>query len=89
MAGDFYTDEEVDALCDGLTQNAAKVRHLREVCKLRVDRKPNGRPLAWRPDPAPEQNRPPEPAEPAAVGVGLQRWQAQRRERRGTKAQGR
>lgn len=58
MHGEFYTDAEVDAMTDGLEQNAAKIRYLRTVCKLRVDRKPNGRPLAWRPDPAaaPAQN---------------------------------
>lgn len=41
------TDAEVDALCDGLQQNAAKVRHLQEL-GLTVSRKPNGRPLVMR-----------------------------------------
>lgn len=41
------TDEEVDALCAGLTQNAAKVRYLRRM-GLRVERRPNGRPLVAR-----------------------------------------
>jgi len=41
------SDEEVDAICCGLTQNAAKVRHLRRL-GLRVDRRPNGRPLIAR-----------------------------------------
>lgn len=41
------TDDEIDRLCDGLTQNAAKVRHLRSL-GLRVDRRPNGRPLVSR-----------------------------------------
>ena len=48
MSGDYYTDAEVAELCDGLTQPAAMVRYLRSI-GLRVDRKPNGRPLAWRP----------------------------------------
>lgn len=41
------TDDEVDALCAGLTQNAAKVRYLRRM-GLRVERRPNGRPLVAR-----------------------------------------
>lgn len=41
------SDAEIDGICDGLTQNAAKVRHLRSL-GLRVDRRPNGRPLVAR-----------------------------------------
>lgn len=41
------TDEEVDRICSGLTQNAAKVRYLRGL-GLQVERKPNGRPLVNR-----------------------------------------
>jgi len=41
------TDDEVDALCAGLTQNAAKIRYLRRM-GLRVERRPNGRPLVAR-----------------------------------------
>lgn len=41
------TDEEVNRICDGLTQNAAKVRYLRGL-GLRVDQRPNGRPLVAR-----------------------------------------
>ena len=41
------TDEEVNSICDGLTQNAAKVRYLRGL-GLRVDQRPNGRPLVAR-----------------------------------------
>lgn len=41
------TDAEVDAICDGLVQNAAKVRYL-EGLGLIVKRKPNGRPLVNR-----------------------------------------
>lgn len=91
---DFYSDAEVDDLCAGLRQPAAMVRYLRGL-GLRVDRKPNGRPLVWR---APAGQQPAgagaeHPAE-AARGinvVGLQQW-AQRRQggaARGKKAQGR
>jgi len=41
------TDAEIDAICDGLKQNAAKVRFLRGL-GLHVERKPNGRPLVNR-----------------------------------------
>ena len=43
------TDAEVDAICDGLVQNAAKLRYLRRM-GLPVERKPNGRPLVRRAD---------------------------------------
>jgi len=42
------TDDEVDALCPDLVQNAAKVRYLRDTLGLRVERRSNGRPLVWR-----------------------------------------
>lgn len=41
------TDAEIDAICAGLRQNAAKVRHL-ERLGITVRRKPNGRPLVNR-----------------------------------------
>jgi len=41
------SDEEIDSICAGLTQSAAKVRYLRTL-GLRVDRRPNGRPLVAR-----------------------------------------
>ena len=41
------TDQEVDQICAGLRQNAAKVRFLQRL-KIRVERKPNGRPLVNR-----------------------------------------
>lgn len=41
------TDQEVDEICGGLKQNAAKVRFL-EGLGVRVLRKPNGRPLVNR-----------------------------------------
>lgn len=44
------TDAEIDDICDGLTQSAAKVRYLRDVLGLAVQRKPNGRPLVRRAD---------------------------------------
>jgi hypothetical protein len=43
----WYTDQEVDDICDGLVNNAAKVRHLRAQ-GLTVTTKPNGRPLVMR-----------------------------------------
>lgn len=41
------TDAEVDAICEGLKQGGAKVRHLQSM-GLIVKRKPNGRPLVNR-----------------------------------------
>jgi hypothetical protein len=41
------TDAEIDHICDGYVQNAAKIRYLRTL-GLTVDRKPNGRPLVNR-----------------------------------------
>jgi hypothetical protein len=41
------TDAEIDQICAGLVQNAAKVRYLQGL-GLRVDRRPNGRPLVSR-----------------------------------------
>lgn len=46
--GPDLTDDEVDQICAGLKQNAAKVRYLKQRLKVRVDRKPNGRPLVSR-----------------------------------------
>jgi hypothetical protein len=43
----WYTDQEVDDMCAGLVNNAAKVRHLRAQ-GLTVTTKPNGRPLVMR-----------------------------------------
>ncbi len=43
----WLTDTEVDDLCAGLVNDAAKVRHLRAQ-GLTVTRKPNGRPLVIR-----------------------------------------
>lgn len=41
------SDDEIDRICAGLTQHLAKVRYLRRL-GLRVDRRPNGRPLVAR-----------------------------------------
>lgn len=41
------TDDEIDALCSGLRQNAAKARYLAQM-GLHVERRPNGRPLVMR-----------------------------------------
>jgi hypothetical protein len=41
------TDSEIDSICDGYVQNAAKIRYLRGL-GLTVERKPNGRPLVNR-----------------------------------------
>lgn len=85
MAGDFYTDAEVDDMCDGLTQHAAMIKYLRGL-GLRVDRKPNGRPLAWRPDPS---QAPTGGAGDGSIVVDLQGWAAGRKARNGQKTQGR
>lgn len=41
------TDSEIDTICAGLVQNAAKVRYLRSM-GLTVRQKPNGKPLVNR-----------------------------------------
>lgn len=41
------TDKEIDNICEGLDQNAARVRFLRRM-GLTVRQKPNGRPLVNR-----------------------------------------
>lgn len=46
----YLTDTEIDGICAGLTQSAAKVRYLRDVLRVPVERKPNGRPLVRRAD---------------------------------------
>jgi hypothetical protein len=57
----YLSDAEIDDICAGLKQGAAKVRFLRDVLKVPVQRKPNGRPLVKRADwerVQPGQNRP-------------------------------
>lgn len=41
------TNQEIDEICDGLTQNAARVRYLQRM-GLTVRVKPNGKPLVNR-----------------------------------------
>lgn len=48
MPSPYLSDAEVDDICAGYSQNAAKVRYLRDVVKVAVLRKPNGRPLVLR-----------------------------------------
>ena len=43
----WYSDAEIDDMCDGLVSNAAKARYLATL-GLHVERKPNGRPLVMR-----------------------------------------
>lgn len=50
MASPHLSDAEVDDLCAGLKQNAAKCRFLEEALRVPVRRKPNGRPLVLRAD---------------------------------------
>lgn len=47
MASPDLTDTEIDEICDGYVQNAAKVRFLRSL-GVTVARKPSGRPLVNR-----------------------------------------
>lgn len=76
MTALYFSDAEVDEMCAGLTQHAAMIRYLRRL-GLKVDRKPNGRPLAWRPSEAAPaaQNQ----GEQAFNVVGLQAWARGRR----------
>lgn len=62
-------DDEIDRICAGLLQNAAKVRYLRSL-GLRVDRKPNGRPLVARA----EWDRRNNPPAAAAAGASVIKW---------------
>ncbi|MES2994164.1 MAG: hypothetical protein V4844_22270 [Pseudomonadota bacterium] len=80
----FFTDAQVDEMCEGLTQPAAMIRYLRSL-GLRVDRKPNGRPLAWRPAVAAATQAQNAPSGPNVVG--LQQWASRRKH--GTQSQGR
>jgi hypothetical protein len=77
----WLTDAEIDEACEGLTQDAARIRHLRRL-GLKVDRKPNGKPLAWRPGQGPGETVQNPPADDDGVVVGLQQWAAKRRDRR-------
>lgn len=46
----YLTDEEIDGICAGLKQPAAMVRFIRDILRVPVERKPNGRPLVRRVD---------------------------------------
>lgn len=50
MSTQYLPDDVVDNMCDGLKQNAAKVRFLARL-GFKVRQKPNGRPLVSRDDP--------------------------------------
>ena len=56
MTPPFLTDEEIDKICEPLTQGAAQIRLLKRL-GIKVQRKANGRPLVWRRDV--EQSSPP------------------------------
>lgn len=43
----YLSDGEVDDICQGLRQNAAKVRYL-QMLGMTVQQKPNGKPLVLR-----------------------------------------
>lgn len=75
------TDAEVDRICEGLRQNAAKARYLREL-GLTVNTRPNGRPLVMRahaeqvlagqrPAPAANDTNNPRPAPNSAALIQL------------------
>jgi len=85
MSQAYFSDAEVEEMTEGLTQDAAKIRFLRRL-GLRVDRKPNGRPLAWRPA---VQNDQDGRQGDASIVVDLQGWAAGRKARNGQKTQGR
>lgn len=86
MDSPFFTDTQVDEMCAGLTQPAAMIRHLRSL-GLKVDRKPNGRPLAWKPATAPGPAAEEQNADAAPNVLALRDW-AKKRGQRGQKAQG-
>lgn len=47
MTPPTLTDDEINTLCEGLVQNAARIKYLRSL-GLTVHVKPNGRPLVAR-----------------------------------------
>lgn len=47
MSTPWLRDDEIDSLCHPLVQNAAKVRHFRDM-GLVVTTRPNGRPVVLR-----------------------------------------
>lgn len=86
----FLSDDEIDGICAGLNQSAAKVRYIRDVLKVPVERKPNGRPLVrrvdweqWKLAQSPKPMEWTDPHPPAEVrryqGSGLQRYHREQR----------
>lgn len=91
----FFSDAELQALCEGLEQPAAQLRYLRGL-GLHVARKPNGRPLLMRSElervlgagrmmPANDASQPAGTAREPDMGALLKVIQGGRR---GTKTQG-
>lgn len=88
QSDNFFSDAEVDDMCAGLVQDAAKIRYL-ERLGLQVHRKKNGRPLVWRPGRGPgqpEQGQNGRPSDQLNV-VALQQWAGGRKGRNGQKTQ--
>jgi hypothetical protein len=50
MTSPILTDAEIAEICEPLVQGHAQIRYLREVVRVPVERKPNGRPLVRRVD---------------------------------------
>lgn len=77
----WLSQQEIDDLCEPLTQPAAQIRYLREKLKLAVKVKPNGRALVLRSNVEdvlaglPETRKPEKPtrapAQPNAAGLVL------------------
>lgn len=90
------TDAEVDALCPNLSQNAAKIRYLRDVLGLQVERRSNGRPLVWRHALLAAKGAPARATQAAQAEsanqpnvTAMAQWLGTRKAKHGTKAQGR
>lgn len=66
------SDDEIDEICKGYRQNAAKIRYLRSL-GLRVDRRPNGRALVARAEWARVFGAAPAPKQPDTPAAGP-RW---------------
>lgn len=78
----WLSQQEIDDLCEPLTQPAAQVRYLRDSLKLTVKAKPNGRALVLRsnvedvlaglPTGKKKREKPERPAaQPNAAGLAL------------------
>lgn len=66
-------DEQIDSICNGLKQNAAKVRFLQRM-GLKVLRRPNGRPLVARLDWERLHGKQQNQALPSAQSHSAPRW---------------